>query len=188
MVTRCIITNTLLLMTLVYVHACMNTWLAAHALMIGTDPVAERDQFRASSKSRTTSNSSSRSPLLSAHTASIMSFRASLPRLAAQPLASSSSSSSSSAAARTIVNRAPPKHLRGKVKRAEAREAEYALRIAEAEAKGLPIPRFKPLVVPENLQWYKIGRSSGGELPVYTDKRADGGYKTILKRIEVSLE
>lgn len=121
-----------------------------------------------------------------------MSFRASIPRLAAQPLASSSSSasasassSSSAAAVRAFVNRAPPKHLRGKVKRAEAREAEYAIRVAEAQAKGLPIPRFKPLVVPENLQWYKVERSSGGELPVYTDVRADGGYKTILKRIQV---
>jgi len=123
------------------------------------------------------------SRLLLLYTPSSMSFRASIPRLAAQPAASSSSSSS--AAARILVNRAPPKHLRAKVKRAEAREAEYALRVAEAKAKGLPIPRFKPLVVPENLQWYKVGRSSGGELPVYTDVRADGGYKTILKRIEV---
>lgn len=78
-----------------------------------------------------------------------------------------------------------PRLLRDRVKVAEQREKEYAAQVAEATARGQPIPPFKEMVVPKNLKFYTVSRSQSGNLPVYTDYRANGDCSTEIRKIQV---
>lgn len=108
-----------------------------------------------------------------------MSFRPSIPLLARQKLVYQT----------TRPGPKLPKHLKNRVIVAERNEAAYQLKVDEAKAAGEAIPPFKEIVKldPREVGWYKVTRSERGNLPVYTDFRADGGVTTMIRRIKVSL-